>query len=1008
MNYKIKLKTMTKSNYLKIIFAAIAIFTTASLFAQPENLYIIGGPFNANKPNWLFRDIVQLEKDSENPHVFYYRGYIGYNTFGDERGSFKVLTSDNSWDGYHPDGTSNLLIGATSVGTPAAMRLGGDDTKWEIPEDRTADGYYVLKFDTENNTFLVESFTSAACPEYPVGLFCVGGPFVIDASGWDPAESKKLERDSQNPYIFRFRGFLEHNQWGASEPGNFKIMVNARTWDEAFHPGGTEADVLLSAALHDPQPIRLQGADNKWHIGTDGTGSGYWEFSVNTHAEVMTITVDSFLPELDWFDHVYISGDAMPSGWAASEVMNKVSRGVYSWTGNVNAGQFKFLKFQGKWEGCYVADTEDEPVDFTNGNTFKYEQNYLKLDEPRDLKFVFEEALTDVTLTLDLNTYTLTAKKKAIAVSSAEDLQKIGNDADYPMNGIYYLTADIDLAGIDNWIPIGAKSLTDGNPEHFTGTLDGKGYSIKNMKITATVNVRGLFGRLNHATVKDLNLANVDINGAEVVGGVAGAMFGESLVQQVSVSGNITGSTVVGGIAGRIPQNPVNQGYNIIEDCYVTANVKATKLSTDMNVPSCAGGIAGFSVGRTTDSGVDCYGKIHIRRVYVTGAIISEQKTHNSGNAAGILSFYDNHNFVKMDEVIVLSSAIEAATPNLFFCRRGPTYDQFELFDKVYARTGITLNYLSDTDKGRGGEIPDEVISYNPAETYKTGQFYSDNLSWDFSNVWTVEEGEYPVLIDAGMRCDSTLSLLEVAGFTILPAFDAENSSYELTVPSDVSSITINAVPGFKGATVTGAGEQALEPGENGFLIRVVALDGLSSKNYILTVNVDAAVIPVTGVSLDETAAEMEIGDFLQLTATVSPEDATNQDVSWRSDDDEIATVSETGRITAIAEGTANIIVITDDGEFKDTCRVTVIPTNVGIEAPVGHQPAKVAYANGVLRLVNLKGYTADLFSVEGQTVARFRINTPDDTYSQALPAGVYFLSVKKNGDRKVFKLINK
>ncbi|MDR2622072.1 MAG: hypothetical protein LBC48_05765, partial [Dysgonamonadaceae bacterium] len=73
---------MTKFNYLRIAFAAIAIFTTASLFAQPENLYIIGGPFNAHNPNWLFRDIVQLEKDSENPSVFYYRGYIGYNTFG--------------------------------------------------------------------------------------------------------------------------------------------------------------------------------------------------------------------------------------------------------------------------------------------------------------------------------------------------------------------------------------------------------------------------------------------------------------------------------------------------------------------------------------------------------------------------------------------------------------------------------------------------------------------------------------------------------------------------------------------------------------------------------------------------------------------------------------------------------------------------------------------------------------------------------------------------------------
>ncbi|MDR0546064.1 MAG: T9SS type A sorting domain-containing protein [Dysgonamonadaceae bacterium] len=407
---------MTK--FIQLAFAAVAMFTTASLFAQPDNLYIIGGPFNANKPNWIHRDIVQLEKDSENPYVFYYRGYIGYNTFGDERGSFKILTTNNSWDGYHPDGESNLLIGEASVGMPTPMRLGGADTKWEIPDDRSADGYYSLKLDTENNTFLVESFTAAPCPEYPVGLFCVGGPFIIDDGQWNPSEARKLERDSQNPYIFHFRGFLEHTQWPANEPGNFKILVNARTWDEAFHPGGTESDVSLSAALHNPLPIRLQGADNKWQLPTDGSGSGYWEFSVNT--EDLTITVGSFIPELDYFDNVYISGDAMPCGWTATEVMNKVSSGVYTWTGNVEPGQFKFLKFPGRWEGCYVATTADEPVDFVAGNTVIYEQNYWKIEEPRDLKFIFEEAITDVKLTLDLNTYTFRAEREITNIQNAE------------------------------------------------------------------------------------------------------------------------------------------------------------------------------------------------------------------------------------------------------------------------------------------------------------------------------------------------------------------------------------------------------------------------------------------------------------------------------------------------------------------------------------------------------------------------------------------------------------
>jgi hypothetical protein len=142
-------------NQLKIFFiVAFCCILNLSIFAQPESLYIIGGPFNANKPNWIFRDVVPLDKDSENPYVFYYRGYIGYNTFGDEPGNFKILTSNNSWDGYHPDGNDNQLIGTDQVGKTLNIRFGGADTKWSIPSDRSGDGYYSIKIDTQNNILL--------------------------------------------------------------------------------------------------------------------------------------------------------------------------------------------------------------------------------------------------------------------------------------------------------------------------------------------------------------------------------------------------------------------------------------------------------------------------------------------------------------------------------------------------------------------------------------------------------------------------------------------------------------------------------------------------------------------------------------------------------------------------------------------------------------------------------------------------------------------------------------
>jgi uncharacterized sulfatase len=331
------------------------------------------------------------------------------------------------------------------------------------------------------------------------------------------------------------------------------------------------------------------------------------------------------------------------------------------------------------------------------------------------------------------------ALKTPVAIGSLDDIDNLmRND----LSGNYYLTNDIEIPNGIDWIPIGAAGATDVNPQQFKGIFDGKGYSIKNLKIATAGNFKGLFARLNHAVVGNFDLIDVDIAGKAPTGAVAAAMFGESRIEKVSVSGSITGGAEIGGIVGRIANDGANPGYNIIHDCYVAARVRATNKSTDMNAPSCAGGIVAFSRGNIDGN----YGKIDIRRAYVTGSITSDQNAHTAGNAAGILAFYDNHPFIRMEEVIVLADTIGAATSNLFFSRRGPAYDQFERFAKVYARDGIALNYLNTADKGRGGEIPEGVVRYHPAETYKTRRFYDTNLDWDFENTWTMTEGSYPVL----------------------------------------------------------------------------------------------------------------------------------------------------------------------------------------------------------------------------------------------------------------------
>ena len=60
------------------------------------------------------------------------------------------------------------------------------------------------------------------------------------------------------------------------------------------------------------------------------------------------------------------------------------------------------------------------------------------------------------------------------------------------------------------------------------------------------------------------------------------------------------------------------------------------------------------------------------------------------------------------------------------------------------------------------------------------------------------------------------------------------------------------------------------------------------------------------------------------MTATVSPDNATNSKVTYKSSDESVATVDANGLVTAKAEGTATITVTTEDGSKTDTATVTV------------------------------------------------------------------------------------
>lgn len=113
---------------------------------------------------------------------------------------------------------------------------------------------------------------------------------------------------------------------------------------------------------------------------------------------------------------------------------------------------------------------------------------------------------------------------------------------------------------------------------------------------------------------------------------------------------------------------------------------------------------------------------------------------------------------------------------------------------------------------------------------------------------------------------------------------------------------------------------------------------GISSIPYIVPIDmsvVDMSIsdmsitktiprtINVTGVALNKATLALAPTETGTLVATVSPSNADTKTVTWSSDTKAVATVVD-GVVTAVADGTATIIVTTTDGEFTAECKVTV------------------------------------------------------------------------------------
>lgn len=111
--------------------------------------------------------------------------------------------------------------------------------------------------------------------------------------------------------------------------------------------------------------------------------------------------------------------------------------------------------------------------------------------------------------------------------------------------------------------------------------------------------------------------------------------------------------------------------------------------------------------------------------------------------------------------------------------------------------------------------------------------------------------------------------------------------------------------------------------------ITVTTLDGSYSASC--EVIVEKGTIYVSGITLDQTEISLTPGESSKLTATVTPPDATDASVVWSSGDENVATVDNTGKVTAVGKGETIITATTTDQGLTATCKVTVTVPVTGI-----------------------------------------------------------------------------
>ena len=220
----------------------------------------------------------------------------------------------------------------------------------------------------------------------------------------------------------------------------------------------------------------------------------------------------------------------------------------------------------------------------------------------------------------------------------------------------------------------------------------------------------------------------------------------------------------------------------------------------------------------------------------------------------------------------------------------------------------------------------DQVI--NPTEKFPAEGVYTLTVSYSnyIPQEITLNVGEYVYITDIS-------AAMTKVSFTTADILSNDLEG-KLTANIEYSNDTTGEAIAYSEFAANGIGIKLLNPKGITYTITnpfgtagtwTLKVYNLIDENMYYDISLTVSAIPVTNIAMSEASISMQVEGTHQLNATVTPSNATNADYVWASADESVATVSETGLVTAVAVGGTTITATAQDGSgIYGSCTVTV------------------------------------------------------------------------------------